>query len=359
MGSCGGGTPCGSPQKIRTSEQLLIYSEVGHTLREAGLVASRAGAQARVSGRVCAIVGDRLDDVVIAMAERLSSPELEEMRALFVPEDGGGDQLELGLGARSLAMLVGQVRHRELVDFASDERRFYSRYQPIIDLGSERTVAFEALLRATEDDGSERSAPALFGAAEEAGLTNLLDRIGREAAIRDAAPWLGDRDLFINFVPTSIYRPEVCLATTAAAARTHGVDVGNLVFEVVETHEVSDVGHLLDIVAYYREQGSRVALDDVGAGFANLNLVARVAPDVVKVDQALVQALPDPVAVAVVGALIDMTHGYGGVVLAEGVETGEQASVARDLGADLAQGYFFGRPERPDQRLATTGRSVG
>lgn len=351
MTGCGEEAPCGAPQAVRASDELLVHSHVGHTLREVGTVATRAGAEASLQGRTCRIVGEGLEELVLVLGDVLSSPELEEMRALFVPTDGLGDpqdQLRLGLGASSLATLVGQLRHRELVDFVADERRFYARYQPIVELATSTTVGFESLLRAREDDGSERSAPALFGGAEEAGLTNLLDRVGRETAIRDAAGWLGERDLFINFVPTSIYRPEVCLATTAAAARTHGIDASRLVFEVVETHEVADVAHLLDIVAHYRAQGSRVALDDVGAGFATLNLVAQVAPDVVKVDQALVQALPDPVAVAVVQALVDMTHGFGGVLLAEGIETTEQATVTRDLGADLGQGWYFGRPERPE-----------
>ncbi len=323
-----------------------MHSAVGHTLREVAEVAARHGADARVHGRTCRMRGADLDTIVLEVAAALSSPEQDEMRAVFVSPEGP-DGLVEGLAAPTFAELVGRLRHRELVAFAADEGRFYARFQPIVELGSGAVTGFEALLRAREDDGSERSAPRLFGAAEEAGLTNLLDRIGRETAIRDAAPWLGDRDLFINFVPTSIYRPEVCLTTTEAAARTHGVDAGRLVFEVVETHEVADVDHLLSIVAHYRERGSRIALDDVGAGFASLNLVAQVAPDVVKIDQVLVQGLPDPVSVAVVRALVDMTHGFGGTVLAEGVETAEQAEVAAELGADLAQGWYFGRPALP------------
>ncbi len=172
----------------------------------------------------------------------------------------------------------------------------------------------------------------MFGGAEEAGLINLLDRIGRETAIRDAAPWLGEQDLFINFVPTA-----------------------QLVFEVVETHQVADVAHLLDIVAHYRSQGSRIALDDVGAGFGSLNLVAQVAPDVVKIDLQLVQMLPSEVSLAVVRALMEITHGFGGRILAEGVETAEQAAIATDLGVDLGQGWFFGFPERAQDQTVASG----
>jgi EAL domain-containing protein (putative c-di-GMP-specific phosphodiesterase class I) len=352
-----GACSCSGVDATSPSGRLIVRSTVHHTLQAVARAARNCSVEATIDGSLCEITGVDLDAVALDVAASLSSPELLEARAVFVPDASEGvDRLRVGLSAVSLADLVGRIRHRELSAFVADESRFYARFQPIVDLGSRQTVAFEALLRAAEDDGSERSAGALFGGAEEAGLINLLDRIGREIAIRDAAPWLGERDLFINFVPTSIYRPEVCLATTTAAAKRHGVPTAQLVFEVVETHQVADVAHLLDIVAHYRSQGSRIALDDVGAGFGSLNLVAQVAPDVVKIDQQLVQMLPDEVSLAVVRALVEMTHAFGGRILAEGVETAEQATIATDLGVDLGQGWHFGYPDRaPDHAVAASG----
>jgi PAS domain-containing protein len=79
----------------------------------------------------------------------------------------------------------------------------------------------------------------------------------------------------------------------------------------------------------------------------------RLRPDVVKLDKEIVQSLPDPVSSAVVSAIVDITHAYGGLVLAECVETAEQAAAALALGVDLGQGWHFGRPVRPEAAQAT------
>jgi EAL domain-containing protein (putative c-di-GMP-specific phosphodiesterase class I) len=206
-------------------------------------------------------------------------------------------------------------------------------------------VAFEALLRARSPHG-EVLPSTLFGAAERAGWLHVLDRVGRTTALREAAGWLGDRMLFVNFLPTTIYRPEVCLATTERAAARAGLRLDQLVFEVTESERVSDLGHLKDVFAYYRDRGCGVALDDLGAGYSSLNMLVQLQPDVVKLDKEIVQMLPAAASRSVVSAVVDITHAYGGKVLAECVETAEQASAARDLGVDLGQGWFFGRPER-------------
>jgi EAL domain-containing protein (putative c-di-GMP-specific phosphodiesterase class I) len=89
-----------------------------------------------------------------------------------------------------------------------------------------------------------------------------------------------------------------------------------------------------------------VALDDLGSGYSSLNLLVRLQPDIVKLDKEIVQALPGPTSTEVVGAVVKIVHSYGGLVLAECVETEEQAEAAAELQVDLAQGWLFGRPER-------------
>jgi EAL domain-containing protein (putative c-di-GMP-specific phosphodiesterase class I) len=123
---------------------------------------------------------------------------------------------------------------------------------------------------------------------------------------------------------------------------------GRLVFEIVESSVVSDRGHLLSVLEHFRSLGWRVALDDVGAGWNSLSLLAAVRPDVVKLDKALVQELPDEGARTVVRATIELAHRLGAVVVAEGVETERLAEQVAELGADLGQGWLFGRPVRPE-----------
>ena len=171
------------------------------------------------------------------------------------------------------------------------EAEFWSAYQPIVSLADRSVVAHEALLRGVVD-GREVGGGDLFFVAESAGWLHRLDRIGRESAITGAAPWLGDDDLFVNVHPTSIYRPQVCLAGTERVVHDTGIAPTQLVFEVVESHAIADRGHLVSVLEHYRSLGWRVALDDVGAGWSSLSLLAAVRPDVVKLDKALVQELP-------------------------------------------------------------------
>lgn len=247
---------------------------------------------------------------------------------------------------------------------------FRAVYQPIVELGADPTlpiggaggptlVGYEALLRASGPNGPVMPAE-LFAAAEQAGWLHILDRIGRTTALRGAGGWLGDARLFVNFLPTTIYRPEVCLATTEAAAKAAGLRLDQVVFEVTESERIFDLDHLAMVFAYYRERGCQVALDDLGAGYSSLNTLVRLQPDVVKLDKDIVQHLPDPASCAVVSAVVEITHAYGGQVLAECIETAEQARTARELGVDLGQGWYFGRPgEAPlNSRSATTAPIV-
>jgi EAL domain-containing protein (putative c-di-GMP-specific phosphodiesterase class I) len=103
----------------------------------------------------------------------------------------------------------------------------------------------------------------------------------------------------------------------------------------------------VSVLEHFRSLGWRVALDDVGAGWSSLSLLAAVRPDVVKLTKELVQELPDDGARTVVKAVIDLAHSLGAVVVAEGVETERLADQVTELGADLGQGWLFGRPVRP------------
>ena len=111
--------------------------------------------------------------------------------------------------------------------------------------------------------------------------------------------------MFVNFLPTTIYRPEVCLATTERAAEQAGLRLDQLVFEVTESEQVNDLDHLEKVFSYYRERGCKVALDDLGAGYSSLNMLVRLKPDIVKLDNEMVQRLPELVSRSVVGGRRD------------------------------------------------------
>ncbi len=330
---------------------VLLSTRVSHTLTAIRSAVSDAGH--RATELAPGLVRVRTPEpglLLSAVREALSSVEAGEVRVAVLSDESGDALLAAALGASTLAQVSARVRHADLLPLFADERgSFRSVYQPIVSLTSPApvVVGHEALLRATGPNGP-LTPYEMFSAAAESGWLHLLDRVGRTTALRGAKGWLGDDLLFVNFLPTTIYRPQVCLATTERAATEAGLRLDQLVFEVTESERVTDLDHLADVFAYYRERGCRVALDDLGAGYSSLNMLVRLQPDVVKLDKDIVQRLPDPASAAVVKAVVEITHAYGGQVLAECVETRDQADAARDLGVDLGQGWFFGRPVERD-----------
>jgi diguanylate cyclase (GGDEF)-like protein/PAS domain S-box-containing protein len=329
----------------------VLATQVDHTAAALRSVALRRGSRLRaLAPGLLELRGDDLDAFLAEAREELSSVEADEVRCVVVDREVPDRALlAQAMTAPTLTAAGARVQHADLLPLFDDESAaFHCVYQPIVELCSGRAIGHEALLRAVDPAGTPVFPDVLFPAAQQAGWTHVLDRIGRTTALHDAGPWLGDDLLFINFVPTSIYRPEVCLRTTEKAAEAAGLDLGQLVFEVTEGHRVQDVDHLAAVFAHYRRRGCRVALDDLGAGYSSLNMLVRLQPDFVKLDKEIVQALPDPVSSAVVAAIVSITHAYGGTVLAECLETQEQADAARELGVDLGQGWLYGRPVRPD-----------
>jgi len=223
-----------------------------------------------------------------------------------------------------------------------DPTSMRSHYQPIVDLATGEVVAFEALLRLTDASGPIPPGE-LFGASAVGGWAQALDQVARRTAIVGASGWLGERSLFVNFVPSSIYDPRICLRTTEAAARDAGVALDQLVFEVVETERIHDMSHLRGILDRYHELGARVALDDLGTGFASIDVARELQPDVMKLDGEVVRS-SSAEARRFVDEAVALADELGAIVLAEGVEEAEHADAAAAAGVTLGQGWFFGRP---------------
>ncbi|MCU1620744.1 MAG: Diguanylate phosphodiesterase [Modestobacter sp.] len=336
-----------TPQLAR---RLLLASTLNHVLPSISRIAGAMGLRIGTAPGLLDIVDDeggrRIDRLLQRLARELTAAETEAVR---VTADPPGDGVALAtrlLTAPSLA--VELARRGVTVEMGLlTEAELWPVYQPIMSLTSGGMVGHEALLRGRVD-GREVGGGDLFFLAERAGWLRRLDRLAREAAIAGAAGWLGSADLYVNSNPAAIHRPSVCLATTERAVHDSGIDPRQLVFEVVASHAVTDREHLLSVLEHHRSLGWRVALDDVGVGWSSLALVSVVRPDVVKLSKALVARLHEPGPNAIARALTELTHLQGGVVVAEGVESEQMADQARAVGADLGQGWLFGRPVRPE-----------
>ena len=330
--------------------RALFAASIGHVLPAIARTATTLGLTVYSTSSVIDVVDDRgrgLDRLLHRLARELTTAETELVRVVTDPPMDGGELTARLITAPSLA--VELARRGVTVEIGVlAEAELYPVYQPIVALVDRTVVAHEALLRGVVD-GREVGGGDLFFVAQAAGWLDRLDRIARESAIEDAGPWLGEANLHVNVDPTSIHRPQVCLASTERAAHDAGIAASQLVFEIVESHAITDRGHLFSILEHYRSLGWRVALDDVGAGWSSRSLLAAVRPDVVKLDKRLVQELPDDGARTVLRAITDLAHQLGAVVVAEGIETEWLADEVTRLGVDLGQGWLFGRPVRPEQ----------
>lgn len=215
-------------------------------------------------------------------------------------------------------------------------------FQPIVEITSGETVAYEALSRGPKGSSLERP-DALFAAAAAAGRVTELDWLCRITAVRTAMEaGLGcNHSLFINCEPSALGQscPDAHAATWGRA-----LEQLDLVFEITERALTDRPAELSSAVAASREVGCGIALDDVGADVRSLALLPFVEPDVIKLDLRLVQERPSTDQAAIVSAVAAECERIGATVLAEGIETEAHAAVARTLGATLGQGWLWGRP---------------
>ena len=220
-----------------------------------------------------------------------------------------------------------------------------SYFQPIIDTNTLSIYGYETLTRGVKDDGSLLYPNELFEKSKRNDLTFKLDRLCRESALKTAATKKINQKVFINFIPTAIYDPEFCLQSTEKWAKQLEFDPSQIVFEVVETEQIKDQKHLSKILEYYRSKGFQIALDDVGEGYSGLNMLIELRPDIIKVDRNIVDGIDkNQLKQSVYKALYAMAKEQDITVLAEGVETVEEFETIKEIGVDLAQGYYFAKP---------------
>lgn len=338
--------------------RLLLAPPLGHTeskvrrgLREAGLDVATEDGLLSVE-----IDPDRFQRVSYVMDDVLTSEEARSTRAVLVDTDADPSPARL-LRAFSWPELRARHEDRWLFEML-DEGRLDVHFQPIVRAEDpDRTAGYEALLRGRDAAGEVVPPGRLFRRAREAGLLFTLDREARMAAVRAAGEWIGDKRVFVNFNPASIYDPEYCLRTTVQAVGDADLSADQFVFEVVETEEVDRVDDLVDILDYYRDAGFSVALDDLGSGYASLSFLNRLQPDVVKLDMELIRDVDSiPYKAEVASQILELADRIGAESVAEGVESEEEWAWVRDHGATYASGFLFGRPAPGDRWADERGR---
>ena len=217
---------------------------------------------------------------------------------------------------------------------------FTMAFQPIVDIQEHTVFAYEALVRGL-DGGS--AAWILAHVTDQ--NRYRFDQACRTKAVELASRLGVECYLSINFMPNAIYEPATCIRTTLAAAKKHNFPAERLLFEVSEAEDAVDKEHLRSILLDYAARGFKTAIDDFGAGYAGLALLAEYQPHFVKLDMALVRGVDaDPVRQNVVRAVMGLCQSLGIDFIAEGIETRGEYEWLRDAGVRYAQGYLFARP---------------
>jgi EAL domain-containing protein (putative c-di-GMP-specific phosphodiesterase class I) len=245
--------------------------------------------------------------------------------------DGNGISVEL------TEQKIGCTGCRSDQEFEFD---FEYAYQPIVHFSSRSIYGHEALVRGPQGE----SAWSVLERVNDANRYHF-DQACRVKAVAGAAR-LGMKEfLSINFLPNAVYNPAACIRTTLEAARIHNFPCEKIIFEVTEGEKVQDRPHLVNIFREYRRFGFQTAIDDFGAGYAGLNLLAEYQPDIIKIDMELVRDIDRNVPrQTIVRGIASICRELGVKVLAEGIETRAERDFLSSLGIDLMQGYWFCKP---------------
>ncbi len=211
-------------------------------------------------------------------------------------------------------------------------------YQPILRAADGHIYGYEALLRSKE--ASLPHPGAVLDAAER---LNLLDVLGRTIRERSAGPMCNAPEgtvLFVNLHTTDLLDP-MLMSRDAPLSKI----AKNVVLEITERASLDSVKDVRARVAALREMGFRIAIDDLGAGYAGLTSFALLEPEIVKLDMTLVRDVHlNSTKQKLVRSMTQLAHDMGMMVVGEGVETAAERDALVSLGCDLLQGYLFAKP---------------
>ncbi|HET9030816.1 MAG TPA: EAL domain-containing protein [Candidatus Aquilonibacter sp.] len=217
---------------------------------------------------------------------------------------------------------------------------FSFAFQPIVEARSNAIVSYEALVRGPQGESAAAVLAQITPQTQYA-----FDQTARVRALTIAKRLGIATKININFLPNAMYRPETCIRSTVAAATELDIALDQIVFEVAEREYVADPEKLIAIFSEYKRRGMKTAIDDFGAGYAGLGLLARFQPDYIKLDMELIRNIhTDRVKQAIVRGVRSICSDLGIISVAEGVETRDESAWLLDAGIDLLQGYYFAKP---------------
>jgi diguanylate cyclase (GGDEF)-like protein len=270
--------------------------------------------------------------------------------ALYAAKAAGKDRYTL-FEAHMCSGQNGRLELEKDLSAALQEQQFFLFYQPIFDLASRELVSVEALIRWQHPTRGVVAPESFIPLAEESGLIVPIGRWVLDEACRQAAAW-AERGIQIGVsVNASAYqlgRRDFAEDVRRAIGRS-GLEPSSLTLELTETTLMRHLPAACERLEEVKALGVQVAIDDFGTGYASLSYLQRIPVDVLKVDKSFVAALSEGgQSRALLQAIIGVGRALSLAVVAEGIEEPDQLSTLEEIGCELAQGFFLGRPCLPE-----------
>lgn len=231
-----------------------------------------------------------------------------------------------------------------------NNKHIQTLFQPIVSLRDGTVLGYEALSRATCEDGFP-SVEAMFEAAREHDLLWDLEYLTRTTAIENASKKIygGEgkaANIFINVSPVIIHDARFKTGFTRKLLDAVNLKAENIIFEITEKNAVLDICGFKATITHYKNQNFKIAIDDVGAGYSGLNLISEIAPHYLKLDMNLIRNIHnDRLKQGLIKGIVEFSSISNVLLIAEGIETQEELEAVVHLGVQYGQGYFIQRPQ--------------
>ncbi|SJZ30712.1 EAL domain-containing protein [Selenihalanaerobacter shriftii] len=244
---------------------------------------------------------------------------------------------------------------REMLNEIIDQENIRIVYQPLISLQTAEVIGYEALTRGPRGSCFERP-DRLFNFAKETDLLLDLERLCRRKALVKANKFLDGRKLSLNVSPEVIEVDDFKKGITQKIISELKINNQDIIFEITEKTAITNFKIFRKTLNHYSSQGYQIAVDDLGAGYANLQTIAELHPQYIKLDMSLVRDInSNPTKEALLEAIVNFAHQVDAKVVGEGIETYDELERLIELGVDYGQGYLIQppllKPKRLDNKL--------